>query len=84
MSAWLLSVEGDRVRLTVEMTLGGGMLDSEERIQEAVNEAGRVATEQALKRFDTDGSAMVLGGVKWTSKGQEPKAYQTPYGGVRP
>ena len=82
MSAWLLSVEGDRVRLTVEMTLGGGMLDSEERIQEAVNEAGRVATEQALKRFDTDGSAMVLGGVKWTSKGQEPKAYQTPYGEV--
>jgi hypothetical protein len=64
------------------MTLGGSMLDSEERIQEAVNEAGRVATEQALKRFDTDGSAMVLGGVKWTSKGQEPKAYQTPYGEV--
>ena len=82
MSARWLSVEGDRVRVTVEMRLGGSMLDSEERIQEAVNEAGRVATEQALKRFDTDGSAIVLGGVKWTSKGQEPKAYQTPYGEV--
>lgn len=82
MSAWLVSVEGDRVRLTVEMTLGGSMLESEERIQEAMNEAGKVATEQALKRFDTDGSPIILGGVKWTRKGQEPKAYQTPYGEV--
>lgn len=82
MQVSLLSVEGDRVKLTVEFTLGGGMLACEERIQEAVNAVGRVATEQALKRFDTDGRPIVLGSVNWTSKGQEPKAYQTPYGEV--
>ena len=62
MSVSLLSVEGNKVKLTVEITLGGGMLDSEEGIQEALNAAGRVATEQALKRFDTDGSAIVREG----------------------
>ena len=78
----LLSVDGDRITVSVEVTLGGGMLACEERIQAAVNDAGRVITEQALKRFDTDGRTMVLGGENWTSKGQEPKAYQTPYGEV--
>lgn len=82
MSVSLLSVKGDRVKLAIEFTLGGSMLDCEERIQEAINATGRVATEQALARFDTDGTPIVLGEVKWTSKGQEPKAYQTPYGEV--
>ena len=35
-----------------------------------------------MKRFDTDGSAILIGGMKWTSKGEEPKYYQTPYGEV--
>ena len=51
-------------------------------IQSALNEAGMLATEQALERFDADGSPIVLGDVKWTTKGQEPKVYQTPYGEV--
>ena len=48
----------------------------------ALNEAGCMATGETLKRFDTDGSAILIGGTKWTSKGEEPKYYQTPYGEV--
>ena len=35
-----------------------------------------------MKRFDTDGSVILIGGTKWTSKGEERKYYQTPYGEV--
>lgn len=35
-----------------------------------------------MKRFDTDGSAILIGGTKWTSKGEEPNYYQTPDGEV--
>jgi hypothetical protein len=58
------------------------LLESEEKILAALNEAGMLATVQALKRFDTDGTPIEVGGSRWTSKGQEPKAYQTPYGEV--
>jgi hypothetical protein len=57
-------------------------LETEETIQAALNEAGQLATQEALQQFDTDGSPLVLGATRWTSKGQEPKAYQTPYGEV--
>jgi hypothetical protein len=56
------------------------MLDSEETIQTALNEAGVLATTAALEQFDTDGSPLEIGSTRWTSKGQEPKTYQTPYG----
>lgn len=82
MPATVLSIEGNRVKLSVEFTLRGSLLEMEETIQAGLNEAGMLATEQALKRFDTDGSPIRLGDVKWTTKGQEPKAYQTPYGEV--
>jgi len=68
------------ITLEVEITLRGSMLESEERIQAAFNEAGNLATGEALQRFDTDGSPIKMGSTRWTSKGQEPKAYQTPYG----
>jgi hypothetical protein len=35
-----------------------------------------------MKHLDTDGSAIKLGGKIWRTKGQEEKAYQTPYGEV--
>jgi hypothetical protein len=58
------------------------MLDFEEKIQGRLNEAGIVATGEALSRFDTDGAPIFIGGKKWTSKGKIPKPYQTPYGEV--
>lgn len=56
------------------------MLEGESIIQDALNSAGTLATGELLKQFDTDGSAIEFGSVKMTSKGQEPKQYQTPYG----
>jgi hypothetical protein len=82
MPAQIQSIQGATVRLTVEVTLSGSMLAMEEAIQHALNEAGMLASAQALQRIDTDGTPMVVGGVRWTTKGQQPKAYQTPYGEV--
>jgi hypothetical protein len=58
------------------------MLECELNLQAALNEGGNLATGKCLERFDNDGSHLSLGGVKWTSKGQLPKTYQTPYGEV--
>jgi len=59
------------------------MLDSEMNLQSALNEVGAHATGECLSRFDTDGSKIDVGGHKLTSKGRQPKTYQTPYGATR-
>jgi len=56
------------------------LLDTEQAIQQALNHAGLLATTEALKQFDTDGAPIAMGQTRYTSKGQEPKTYQTPYG----
>ena len=58
------------------------MLASEERIQTELNAAGVLASGKALEQFDTDGSPLEMGGVVYTSKGRQPKSYQSPYGKV--
>jgi hypothetical protein len=52
-------------------------------IQEATNAVGRCVTEEALTRFDTDGSPIRVGDIKLTARGRDPKEYQTPYGPVQ-
>ena len=37
------------------------MLEAENAIQDALNEAGTLASANFLHRFDTDGSAIVIG-----------------------
>jgi hypothetical protein len=59
------------------------MLEAEIRIQEPVNKVGILATGEALKQFDTDGTPRIVDGTKLTSEGQIPTTYQTPYGDVR-
>ena len=39
---------------------------------------GCCVTEEALKRFDTDGSPIRVGALKLTARGRDPKPYQTP------
>jgi hypothetical protein len=56
------------------------MLDAEDAIQQALNQAGVTATAEALQHFDTDSRPIVIAGTKHTSKGRLPKDYQTPYG----
>lgn len=83
MAARLLSSTQEKVVLQLEITLCGSMLEQEDQIQAVLNEGGMLFTGEALKRFDTDGSPLVIGQSKWTSKGQEPKHYQSPYGEVK-
>jgi hypothetical protein len=68
--------------LQITVPYSGSMLDFEETLQNELNEAGALATQEELKQFDTDGSPIMVGAVKLTSKGQLPKEYQTPYGAV--
>jgi hypothetical protein len=52
----------------------------EAEIQQALNEAGAVATAEALRQFDTAGEAVEYGDTRYTSKGTYFKEYQTPFG----
>jgi len=56
------------------------MLDFEETLQQHLNAAGVLATQEGLRQFDTDGSPITVGSITLTSKGPIPKDYQTPYG----
>src|SRR5215212_3594696 len=73
---------GDQITLEVKVDISGSMLEAEEKILLALNAAGDVVTREALKRFDADGDPIMMGGVKWYSKGKQPKVYNTPYGVV--
>jgi len=82
MGVQLLSIEGLQVKIEVTIDLSRSMLTSEETIQKSLNDAGLIATEAALKYLDTDGSAIEIAGEVMRTKGEQPKAYQTPYGEV--
>jgi len=64
--------------LQIEVPYNGSMLDFEETLQQRLNEAGVVATAEALQQFDTDGAPITVGAIKLTTKGQVEKDYQTP------
>ena len=80
--AKVLRRSGTEVTLEVTVDLKGTLLEMEGAIQEASNAVGHCATEEALKRFDTDGSPIRVGALKLTARGRDPKPYQTPYGVV--
>ncbi len=82
MGVQLISIEGTIVKMEVTIELSRSMLTSEENIQHGLNEVGCMATEAALKYLDTDGSAIEIAGEVMRTKGEQPKAYQTPYGEV--
>jgi len=70
------------VSIEVKIPYGSTMLSTEENIQQCLNEAGKLATECALSRYDTDGSPIEVAKIRHTSKGLSSKYYQTPYGEV--
>jgi hypothetical protein len=80
MPAAIIARSETTITLQVEIPLGSSMLESEEIIQQGLNEAGVLATQEVLQRFDTDGSPIQVGDTKLTSKGKLLKEYQTPYG----
>lgn len=80
MAARITKSNGTVVTIELTVDIGGTMLQAEEAIQHALNDAGVEATAAALARYDADGGPIVIGGVKWTAKAPEAKYYQTPYG----
>jgi hypothetical protein len=82
MTAKIIERSENKVTIQIEIPLSRSMLDTEATIQATLNAAGVLASAEALKQFDTDGSALDFGSHRFTSKGLEPKIYQTPYGEV--
>lgn len=72
----------NEITLQVKIKLTGSLMDMEDAIQQAVNEVGAKATEEALQKFDTTGAPIQIGNIRLTSKGQVMKRYETPYGAV--
>jgi len=81
--AHLIARSGNELTIEVKVNIGGTLLEAEDAIHNACNEVGLLATEKALKNFDTDGSPLQTGGIKWTAKPPSEKKYQTPYGVVK-
>src|SRR5262249_14524452 len=80
MAAQIVDRSDRAFTLQITVPYKRSMLDAEEAIQKALNEAGVAATAEALGRFDTDGQPIQVGQTRLTSKGRLPKQYQTPYG----
>lgn len=81
-NAQIKSCSDERVVLEVSIPLIKSMLSGEEVIQIATNAVGQLATQKLLKSLDTDGSAIAMGELRFTSKGVVKKEYETPYGKV--
>lgn len=82
MQTEISALENGHVRVTFEFAPGATMMESERRLQAASNDAVAAATGACLSRFDTDGTPILLGGQKLTSKGLKAKIYQSPGGPV--
>jgi hypothetical protein len=83
MVAKITKRDGDFLTVSVTVCLDGPMLEAEEGIQDALNEAGMFLEQENLTRFDADGTPIQVGPVRLTSKGRSPEVYETPYGPVR-
>lgn len=80
MDTKIISQSTTELKMEITFQFNDSMLQSERSIQDALNSAGTVATEELLKQFDTDGSDIMIGDLKLTSKGEGEQCYQTPYG----
>jgi len=80
MESNIIKTERNSITIQVTIPLCDEMLSTEEAIQKGVNQAGLLATQYALSRFDTDGSPIKVDKKKYTSKGQHSKTYQCPFG----
>ena len=80
MPASIVARSATAFTIQVGISYASSMLDFEEAIQRGLNEAGTLATTEALQQFDADGSPITAGDTKLTSKGKLTKEYQTPYG----
>ena len=57
MASKIIKKDGKKITLQIEIELDpNSMLNSEEQIAKALNDAGIKATKEALEQFDTNGS----------------------------
>ena len=79
MASKIIKKDGKKITLQIEIELDPkSMLNSEEQIAKALNDAGVKATKEALEQFDTNGNPIQVAGDKLTSKGQEKKIIKRP------
>jgi heptaprenylglyceryl phosphate synthase len=71
--ATVVKRSGEEVTVAVTVRLSGSLLEMEAAILEASNAVGRCATEEALQRFDADGSPIQVGEITLTGGGRDPK-----------
>lgn len=81
--AEIVARNGDEITLQVTLKLSGSLLQMENIILDGCNELGCAATVEALKKFDTDGSAIKVGETKLTARSKDNQTYQSPYGSVK-
>ena len=84
MAAQLLREDDDQLVIEITVPKSRDFLQCEDDIQDALNEAGRLATAKCLEDFDADGSPVIMGGgEKLTAKRTKvSKKYESPYGTV--
>jgi hypothetical protein len=77
-------IESNEKFVTLQITIpySKTYLETEATIQSVLNEAGTIASGEALKQLDTDGMPIEVEGKILTSKGKQAKTYQTPYGSI--
>ncbi len=80
MVATIVNDCADSLTIQVVIRFSRSMLEAEDSICDALNQAGTLASNNFLKRFDTDGSPIIIGDTTLTTKGTVDKEYQTPYG----
>ena len=64
MSATIVNQTADSLTIQVVIKFNPSMLEAENAICDALNQAGTLATGNFLHRFDTDGSPIVVGQTK--------------------
>lgn len=83
MSAKIVGREGSMLKIEIAISLTGTMMEMEDKIQNGLNDAGSLATGEALKSFDTDGSPIQISGTKLTARKQKASQHdETPYGRI--
>jgi hypothetical protein len=82
MPAELVAHNGNEVTVQFTVKLTGQMLDDEQTLQHALNEAGQIVMQPMLKQFDANGEPIRVDGVKHTVRMRSPQTYETPYGPV--
>ena len=83
MSATILSSCASETQVLVTVQHGQSMLEFEDHLQDQLNIAGRLASGKQLEHLDSDGSPILLGSVKLTSKKKkELKVYESPWGQI--